>query len=146
MASHSTHDPDNLSQPLERPAAGTRRAPHSRGPSDSSDSGSDMARRRLIDADALPLDRGTNEDPEAGSLDGDAGASVGDPGLDAATDQHRTGEHLTAGREPAERVGEDTDVDRVVGADEAGLDSGTDQVDEAVELGIGDQDPDEEDR
>ena len=48
------------------------------GPSDSSDSGSDMAGPGLLDEDQLGLDRGTNEDSEGGIANvADAGASVG---------------------------------------------------------------------
>ena len=46
------------------------------GPSDLSDTGSDvMGGPGLLDDDLLGLDRGTNEDSEAGSLSGSAGAN-----------------------------------------------------------------------
>jgi hypothetical protein len=113
------------------------------GPSDSSDSGSDMAGPGLIDDDALGLDRGTNEDAEAGRRNvADAGSSVGDQGTDDNSDRYGTGEHLTAGKEPRARVGGDQDTDRVVWADEAGLGRGLDQAEEA-RLGINDEDAEE---
>ena len=76
------------------------------GPSDSSDSGSDLA---------AP---GTDRD-------------VGDLGMDDNSDRAGTGEHLTAGREPRIRPDQDRDTDRVVSADEAGLGDGLDQAEEA---------------
>ena len=63
----STLDPDNL--PMQRPPA---RPPghdvRSLGPSDSSDSGSDLIGPGVLDSDTLGLDRGTNEDSEAGHV------------------------------------------------------------------------------
>jgi hypothetical protein len=113
------------------------------GPSDSSDSGSDMAGPGLVDDDALGLDRGTNEDAEAGRRNvADSGASVGDLGMDDNSDRYGTGERLTAGKEPRVRVDGDRDTDRVVGADEAGLGDGLDQAEEA-RLGITDEELDE---
>ena len=41
--------------------------------------------------------------------------------MDDSSDSRGTGEHLTAGKEPRIRPNQDRDVDRVVGADEAGL-------------------------
>jgi hypothetical protein len=113
------------------------------GPSDSSDSGSDMAGPGLVDDDALGLDRGTNQDVEAGRHNvADAGASVGDLGMDDNSDRYGTGEHLTAGKEPRTHPNADRDTDRVVGADEAGLGSGLDQAEEA-QLGITDDEAEE---
>ena len=138
MAGNSTLDPDNI------PAGKSYKLPkghdtRSLGPSDSSDSGSDMAGPGLIDADALNLDRGTNEDIEAGRDDvADAGASVGDLGMDDNSDRYGTGEHLTAGKDPAVRVAGDIETDRIVGEEEAGLGGGLDQAEEA-QLGITDE-------
>ena len=104
MAGKSTLDPDNLpSREGRKHLKGhdTR----SLGPSDSSDSGSDLARP------------GTDRE-------------VGDINMDDNSDRHGTGEHLTAGREPRVRVNADRDVDRVVDSDEAGLGGGLDQAEE----------------
>jgi len=91
----------------------------------------------------LQLDRGTNEDTEAGRQGGaDAGASVGDLGMEDNSDRYGTGEHLTAGKDPNIRVSSDSDTDRVVGADEAGLGHGLDQAEEA-QLGITDEEIEE---
>ena len=138
MASNSTLDPDNY------PVDQSRKLPkghdtRSLGPSDSSDSGSDVAGPGLVDVDAINLDRGTNQDIEAGRDDiADAGASLGDLDMDDNSDRTGTGEHLTAGKDPSVRIASDIDTDRVVHADEAGLGKGLDQAEEA-QLGVTDE-------
>lgn len=127
----STLDPDNFPQRRQRKNlkghdTGTL------GPSDTSDSGSDMAGPGTVDDDRLNLDRGTNEDTEAGTKNvADAGPSVGDLGMDDNSDSAGTGEHLTAGKDPKVRPNQDRDVDRVVNEGEAGLGGGLDQAEEA---------------
>lgn len=139
MASTSTLDPDNFPVGVKRRKTQKGHDTRSLGPSDSSDSGSDMAGPGLIDDDAINLDRGTNEDTEAGRDDiADAGASVGDLEMDDNSDRYGTGEHLTAGKEPNVRVNGDIGVDRIVDAQEAGLGGGLDQAEEA-QLGITDE-------
>jgi hypothetical protein len=70
------------------------------GPSDTSDTGSDVTGGPgLIEGDVIGLDHGTNEDPERGS-NATAGATLGDMDLDSDTDSTGTGERKTAGREP----------------------------------------------
>jgi len=65
MASSSTLDPENF--PGGKPRKTQKgHDTKSLGPSDSSDTGSDMAGPGLVDDDALGLDRGTNQDIEAG--------------------------------------------------------------------------------
>ena len=138
MSGNSTLDPDNY--PGGRRASDTPPGHDTRslGPSDSSDSGSDMAGPGLIDDDALPLDRGTNEDQEAGRSDvANAGASVGDDDMDDNSDRFGTGERRAAGKEPSAREAGDITADRIVGAEEAGLGRGLDQAEEA-QLGIRD--------
>jgi len=100
MAGASTLDPDNLPEDSKKRPKGhdTR----SLGPSDSSDSGSDM--------------------PNATTTRGE--------GMDADSDRHRTGERAGPGKHPP-RPGADRDTDRVVGPDEAGLGGGLDQAEEA---------------
>ena len=102
------------------------------GPSDTSDSGSDMAGPGRVDDDAMNFDRGTNEDTEAGKYNvADAGPSVGDLGMDENSDSVGTGEHLTAGKDPQVRINADRDADRIVGTQEAGLGGGLDEAEEA---------------
>jgi hypothetical protein len=98
-----------------------------------------MAGPGLLDDDLLNLDRGTNDDTEAGRQDvADTGPSVGDLGMDADSDRYGTGEHLTAGKDPNVRVNADVDTDRIVGPSEAGLGGGLDQAEEA-QFGITDE-------
>ena len=131
MAGRSTLDPDNF--PVRR----SRRTlkghdTKSLGPSDSSDSGSDMAGPGLTEDDRVNFDRGTIPDTEAGEHNvADSGPSIGDLNMDDTSDRYGTGEHLTAGKDPDLRVNADRDADRVVGADEAGLGGGLDQAEEA---------------
>ena len=133
----STLDPDNLGS--ETPSTLAGHDVKSLGPSDSSDSGSDMAGPGLIDDDAIGLERGTNEDTEAGRDDvADAGSSVGNLGMDGNSDRYGTGEHLTAGKDPNIRIAGDIGFDRIVDANEAGLGGGLDQAEEAL-LGITDE-------
>jgi hypothetical protein len=131
MAGKSTLDPDNF--PAKRGRKNLKgHDTGSLGPSDSSDSGSDMKGPGLVDPDRLHLDRGTSEDIEAGSMgDRDAGTSLHDLNLDDNSDKGGTGEALTAGKDPKVRVNQDRDADRVVGADEAGLGGGLDEAEEA---------------
>ena len=127
----STLDPDNLPaqrgrKTLKGHDVGTL------GPSDTSDSGQDMAGPGMVDEDALHLDRGTNEDVEAGTTRRiEAGKNIGDREMDDTSDAEGTGEHLTGGPEPDVHANTDRGFDRVVGADEAGLGGGLDQAEEA---------------
>ena len=102
MAGQSTLDPDNFPAGGRRPKTARGHDTRALGPSDSSDTGSDMAGPGLVDDDALGLERGTNEDIEGGRHNTtESGASVGDLGLDDNSDRFGTGEHLTAGKDPA---------------------------------------------
>ncbi|HKQ26258.1 MAG TPA: hypothetical protein VJT81_17550 [Burkholderiales bacterium] len=142
MAGSSTLDPDNFPGPqnLKLPKGHDTR---SLGPSDSSDSGSDMAGPGLIDDDALHLDRGTNEDTEAGRNDiANTGLSVGDTDMEDNSDRYGTGERMAAGKEPNIRADGDYGTDRIVGEKEAGLGGGLDQAEEA-QLGITDEELEE---
>lgn len=137
----STLDPDTVATGRRNPVKG--HDTKSLGPSDSSDSGSDMAGPGLVDDDALGLDRGTNQDIEGGRRNvADAGRDIGDLGMDDNSDRYGTGEHMTAGQEPSVRANADRGFGRVVGADEAGLGRGLDQAEEA-QLGITDEDAEE---
>jgi hypothetical protein len=114
----STLDPDNLSN--RAPARPKGHDIRTLGPSDSSDSGSDMATSATADPDLMDAERG------------------GDVGRDDDSDRFGTGEHLTAGREPNLRVAGDIEVDRVIGPGEAGLGDGLDQAEEA-QFGVTDE-------
>jgi hypothetical protein len=138
MPHRNTLDPDTVSNPDRGPRLKGHDV-RSLGPSDSSDSGSDMLGPGLVDDDLLGLDRGTNEDSEGGHLSArDAGASVGDLGADENSDRSGTGERMAAGKEPEIRDGADIAPDRIVGPEEAGLGGGLDQAEEA-QLGVTDE-------
>jgi hypothetical protein len=138
MANRHTLDPDKVSARARRSGYKGHDL-RTVGPSDSSDSGSDLLGPGLIDDDLLGLDRGTNEDSEGGHLSArDAGASLGDLGADDTSDRNGTGEHLTAGKEPDVRIGADIAPDRIVGPEEAGLGGGLDQAEEA-QMGVTDE-------
>jgi hypothetical protein len=134
----STLDPDNFParrgrKTLKGHDVGTL------GPSDTSDSGQDLAGPGVVDEDALHLDRGTNEDIQGGSMKRvDAGKNIGDREMDDTSDAEGTGEHLTGGPEPDVHANTDRGFDRVVDASEAGLGSGLDQAEEA-RLGVTDE-------
>ena len=101
------------------------------GPSDTSDSGSDVVGGPgLIEGDAIGLNRGTNEDVDAGAAR-TAGADIGDANLDSDSDSVGTGEHSAAGREP--RTPLDSDrlpdrIERLIPDVESGLDADEDPV------------------
>ncbi len=117
----STLDPDNLPPQRGRKTLKGHDVA-ALGPSDTSDSGQDIAGPGVVDEDALHLDRGTNEDMQAGTTKRvDAGKNVGDLEMDDTSDAEGTGEHLTGGPEPEIHANSDRGFDRVVGADEAGL-------------------------
>ena len=138
MTQRDPLDPDKLTARV-REAGPQGHHPGSIGPSDSSDSGSDLIGPGLIDDDLIGLDRGTTEDSEGGHLNSsDPGASLGDVDGDDTSDRYGTGEHITAGKDPDIRIGNDIAPDRIVTAAEAGLGGGLDQAEEA-RLGITDE-------
>ena len=107
----STLDVDESTPPVTHKGHGT----DALGPSDSSDSGSDLQGPGLYetDADVTGLDRGTNEDmPHAGG----AGRDLGDTNLDSDTDSGGTGERGAAGRDIDEEPGSDIAPDRLLGS------------------------------
>ncbi|MGQ0751724.1 MAG: hypothetical protein ACT4PS_14415 [Betaproteobacteria bacterium] len=142
----STLDPDNLPFRGKRSKTQKGHDTKSVGPSDSSDSGSDMAGPGMVDDDVLKLDRGTNQDTEAGEYNvADTGPSVGDLEMGGNSDRVGTGERLTAGKDPKLRANADRDADRVVSENEAGLGRGLDQAEEA-QRGKTDEEIDEDAR
>lgn len=108
----STLDPDNVPEPDRQ--LGKGHGTGSLGPSDTSDTGSDVqgGLRWTQEAD-IGLDKGTHEDPDSGRRDISAGPDIGDAGIDSDTDSPGTGERGTAGRDSDIAMGEDIDVDRI---------------------------------
>ena len=98
---HSTLNQTGESQPNVTKGHGTGAL----GPSDSSDSGSDIVGNRgLNHDDGLPLARGTTSDPDEDGKHATAGPDIGDADLDSDTDRNGTGERGAAGRDSATPV------------------------------------------
>lgn len=117
MSGTSTLDPDNLPERPDR-VLGKGHGIGSLGPSDSSDSGSDVTGgdgfAEHIDKDQmLDLDSGTNADREAGHARGTAGPDVGDADFSGDSDGSGTGERASAGRDTVVRDGADIDTDHI---------------------------------
>ncbi len=111
MTSSSTLDPDNFPSSDKRGQRSMHPAP-TFGPSDSSDSASDLPDPDVRDDDSK--------------------------GSDNDTDRYGTGEDSSAGREHGLRIAGDIETDRIVGEEEAGLGSGLDEAEEA-QLGVTDE-------
>jgi hypothetical protein len=117
MSGTSTLDPDNFPAPPER-NLGSGHGTGALGPSDTSDSGSDVVGgpgfALGIDDDQKPgLERGTSEDSETGSGLDSAGADIGNVDLDSDTDSGGTGERASAGRDTSARNDADIDTDSI---------------------------------
>jgi hypothetical protein len=70
------------------------------GPSDSTDSGSDIiGGPGLNDDGGLGFVPGTTSDPDRDGPGANAGADIGDANLDSDSDRHGTGERAAAGRD-----------------------------------------------
>lgn len=112
MTGTSTLDPDNFPEAPDR-SLGTGHGTGALGPSDSSDSGSDLiGAAGIAGEDILDLGSGTTSDFDTGSAAG-AGQDIGDANLDSDTDASGTGERAAAGRDTAVRDGADIDVDHI---------------------------------
>lgn len=122
MTGNSTLDPDNFPDAPDR-TLGTGHGTGALGPSDSSDSGSDVVGASgLAGEEGLDLGSGTTSDLEAGSAGGTAGPDVGDANLDSDSDSGGTGERATAGRDTVVRDGADIDVDHIEAIPDVPLD------------------------
>lgn len=109
----STLDPDNFPTPPER-GLGRGHGTGALGPSDTSDSGSDLVGAPgIAQQEVLDLDTGTTSDLEPGTAGNTAGPDVGDADLDSDTDSGGTGERAASGRDTVERDGADIDVDHI---------------------------------
>lgn len=90
-----------------KPGVGKGHGSGALGPSDSSDSGSDIVGNRgLNHDDGLPLARGTTSDPDEDPRGATAGPDIGDADLDADSDRQGTGERGAAGRDSTEPTDE----------------------------------------
>ena len=122
MTGNSTLDPDNFPDPPDR-SLGTGHGTGALGPSDTSDSGSDLVGASgLAGEDMLDFDSGTTSDLEASTAGGTAGPDVGDANLDSDSDSGGTGERAAAGRDSVARDGADIDVDQIQSITDVPLD------------------------
>lgn len=122
MTGNSTLDPDNFPDAPDR-TLGIGHGIGALGPSDSSDSGSDVVGASgLAGEEMLDLGSGTTSDMEASTAGGTAGPDVGDANLDSDSDSGGTGERAAAGRDTVVRDGADIDVDHIEDASDLPLD------------------------
>ena len=122
MSGTSTLDPDNFPTGRDR-SVGKGHGTGALGPSDTSDSGSDIAGGSgLAQEDELDLGSGTTSDLDAGTAGGTAGPDVGDANLDSDSDSGGTGERASAGRDSTVEDGRDISVDHVFGPGGEGSD------------------------
>lgn len=109
----SSLDPDILPIGNDR-SLGRGHGTGALGPSDSSDSGSDLqGAPGLAQQAEAGLLTGINSDPEDGTAGCTAGPDVGDADLDSDSDAGGTGERAAAGRDAVTPDGADIDVDHV---------------------------------
>jgi hypothetical protein len=133
----SSLDPNNFPESRMRVQDG--HDSRSLGPSDSSDSGSDLAGPGLTEDDVLSLDRPVDDDAATERETADA-VDLGD-----SSDRYGTGGvRSTAGRSPRVRNDADHDADRVVNPEKPGLGDGLDPAEEEAELGFADEEIEEE--
>jgi hypothetical protein len=135
MSGNSTLDPDNFPTAPDR-VVGIGHGTGALGPSDTSDSGSDIAggtglAQQMEDTN---LDTGTNEDIEDSLGNYTAGPDVGDADLDSDSDSNGTGERAAAGRDRVARDGADIDVDHI-----ETMPAGLDQLDGIDDLDLDDR-------
>jgi hypothetical protein len=117
MTGTSTLDPDNFPEAPDR-SLGKGHGVDSLGPSDLSDTGSDVIggpgfATALDDDQTLDLDTGTTSDNEASFAHDTSGSDMGDPNLESDSDFGGTGERAAAGRDILARDGADIDTDHI---------------------------------
>jgi hypothetical protein len=77
------------------------------GPSDSSDTGSDVVGGPGLDTqEGLPFQQGTTSDPDVDRMPTTAGPDLGDANLDSDSDRYGTGERAAVGRDSTEPTDE----------------------------------------
>ncbi len=106
----------------EAPEVGRGHGTSALGPSDTSDSGSDVTGGPGLARElGLGIETGSTSDPDNGFAGGTAGPDLGDSDLDSDTDSTGTGERAAAGRDATTMDGQDIAVDRIVTAEEIGV-------------------------
>ncbi|NVE00044.1 hypothetical protein [Massilia sp. BJB1822] len=110
MTGNSSLDPDNFPAAPDR-VLGKGHGTGALGPSDSSDSGSDVqGGLGQGPREHGGVQQGTNEDSGSAPT---AGPDLGDSNLDSDTDRNGTGERAAAGRDTVAPDGADIDVDHI---------------------------------
>ncbi len=106
--------PDNIPAGRDR-SLGKGHGTESLGPSDSSDSGSDLkgAPGLATQVDGFGLDHPEVNDIEESFADNTAGPDVGDANLDSDSDRFGTGEVASSARDTVVRDGADIDTDHI---------------------------------
>ncbi len=90
-----------------KPAVQKGHGTGSLGPSDSSDTGSDIVGGQGLNRDdGLPFQRGTTSDPDVDGAGATAGPDIGDADLDSDSDRYGTGERAAVGRDSTEATDE----------------------------------------
>lgn len=117
MTGTSTLDPDNFPERADR-SLGKGHGVDALGPSDTSDSGSDVVGGAgfadHIDKDQkLDFDEGNTSDMEASHAGETAGPDIGDANFSSDSDSGGTGERASAGRDTVSRDGADIDTDHI---------------------------------
>ena len=117
MTGTSTLDPDNFPERSDR-SLGKGHGIDSLGPSDTSDTGSDVVggsgfAENLDEDQLIELDGGTTSDREASHAGETAGPDVGDANFSGDSDSAGTGERATAGRDTVVKDGADIDTDHI---------------------------------
>lgn len=109
----SSLDPENINRPDRQ--LGKGHGTRALGPSDTSDSGSDIVGGDGLAGqdDAIRLDTGTTSDPDESTARHTAGPDVGDANLDSDSSSTGSGERAAAGRDTAVSAGRDIGVDRI---------------------------------
>jgi hypothetical protein len=109
----SSLNPENINRPDRQLGKGHGTA--ALGPSDTSDSGSDIVGGEGLaqQDDAIRLDTGTTSEREKSTARHTAGPDVGDANLDSDTSSTGTGERATAGRDTVVSAGQDIDADHI---------------------------------
>jgi hypothetical protein len=116
------------------------------GPSDSSDSGSDIQGGPGLNRDdGLAEPAGNTSDPDIDAAGTTAGADIGDANLDSDSDRFGTGERAAAGRDstlPTDRVLRDVDTDQPIDPESIGdeVDPDLASRDELVGSGVDSED------
>ena len=106
----STLDPDRFDPPDRQ--LGKGHGTSALGPSDTSDSGSDLqGASGMAGEEKLHLGGGTTSDVDESTAHRTAGPDVGDANLDSDSDSAGTGEHAAAGRDTDADEGRDIDTD-----------------------------------